>query len=178
MVRCNEVLRNAILKQHHSVADFCREHQLYQQKVGELISLKASPCTQDGVWRIIVLKIVGALKMLPEDLFPRELYTQLGDWDSGEIEFVSFYEITTIHASSTPLDVVLNSEIRQVLYSVLGTLTLREQNILVMREIDGMTLQSIAHEIHVTRERVRQLCSRALRKLRQPARLRLLQEVV
>lgn len=58
---------------------------------------------------------------------------------------------------------------------VLATLTEREAGVLAMRYQDKMTLEKIAQFYGVSRERIRQIEAKALRKLRHPARLRTIQ---
>jgi RNA polymerase sigma factor (sigma-70 family) len=54
---------------------------------------------------------------------------------------------------------------------VLQTLTERESKILTARFIDGYTLEAVARQEGVTRERIRQIEAKALRKLRHPSRI-------
>lgn len=53
---------------------------------------------------------------------------------------------------------------------VIGTLTIREQECVLRRYRDGLSLDELAQENHVTRERVRQIIVKAERKLRHPTR--------
>jgi len=58
---------------------------------------------------------------------------------------------------------------------VLQTLTEREQYIFDLRDIQGYTLEAVAERLYITKERVRQIESKAIRKLRHPYRMRMLQ---
>ena len=60
------------------------------------------------------------------------------------------------------------------LESVIGTLTEREQAVIDLRFRRGMTLDEVGKELGVTRERVRQIEAKAVRKLRHPSRARLI----
>ena len=69
--------------------------------------------------------------------------------------------------------------LKEKLADVLATLTERERHILEMRFglVDGYerTLEEIGKQYNVTRERIRQIEAKALRKLRHPTRVRRLQ---
>lgn len=56
------------------------------------------------------------------------------------------------------------------LIEAIGTLTEREQHVLMRRYRDGATLEQVGQELGVLRERTRQIEGKALRKLRHPAR--------
>ena len=173
----NEVLRNAILAQYRSVHSFCNKRAFNPTKVGELINLKRSPCTEGGRWRVVAQNIADELRMLPEDLFPQELYTQFGDWDSERIEFLSLDEITGVSDSGTPLDVLLRDEKVRVVRIVLETLTLREQNVLRVIFYEALTSQRMQELFGISRQGVDRIRKKALRKLKQPTRIKRLREV-
>ena len=69
---------------------------------------------------------------------------------------------------------------RAQLLEVLSTLTERERKVLELRfgleDGEVHTLEEVGEEFHVTRERIRQIESKALRKLRHPSRSRKLRD--
>ncbi len=73
-----------------------------------------------------------------------------------------------------PLDAAIQSNLREVATRVLATLTPREERVLRMRFGIGMntdhTLEEVGQQFNVTRERIRQIESKALRKLKHPTR--------
>lgn len=73
-----------------------------------------------------------------------------------------------------PLDAAIQSNLREVTTRVLATLTPREERVLRMRFGIGMntdhTLEEVGQQFNVTRERIRQIESKALRKLKHPTR--------
>ena len=77
---------------------------------------------------------------------------------------------------SDPTDDIHKKELHEALEMVLSTLTDRERQILEMRFglMDGNdhTLEDVGKSLHITRERVRQIEAKALRKLRHPTRMR------
>ncbi|WP_375326268.1 RNA polymerase sigma factor RpoD [Candidatus Tisiphia endosymbiont of Nemotelus uliginosus] len=73
-----------------------------------------------------------------------------------------------------PLDAAIQSNLREVTTRVLASLTPREERVLRMRFGIGMstdhTLEEVGQQFNVTRERIRQIESKALRKLKHPTR--------
>jgi RNA polymerase sigma factor RpoD-like protein len=82
----------------------------------------------------------------------------------------------------TPVDLASNQVLREQLEKVLGTLTEREREVLRLRFglEDGYqrTLEEVGHIFEVTRERIRQIEAKALKKLRQPKRNKPLRDYV
>ena len=79
-----------------------------------------------------------------------------------------------------PADAAALSLITEQLEEVLGTLTEREQKVLTLRfgleDGRARTLEEVGKEFNVTRERIRQIEAKALRKLRHPSRSRKLKD--
>ena len=73
-----------------------------------------------------------------------------------------------------PIDAALQSDLKKITTNILATLTPREERVLRMRFGIGMngdhTLESVGSQFSVTRERIRQIEAKALRKLRHPSR--------
>ena len=83
--------------------------------------------------------------------------------------------------SLSPADVAAQSFQRQVISDVLHTLTDREREVIEMRfglkDGDCKTLEEVGDHFHVTRERIRQIEAKALRKLRHPSRSKRLKDL-
>ena len=77
-------------------------------------------------------------------------------------------------SSVAPVDYAVNASLRDVCKDALDTLTPREAKVLRMRFGIGMTtdhtLEEVGKQFDVTRERIRQIEAKALRKLRHPSR--------
>ncbi|MCD8307985.1 MAG: RNA polymerase sigma factor RpoD [Clostridia bacterium] len=82
--------------------------------------------------------------------------------------------------AETPSDTVSSSMLKETLLRVLNTLTPREEKVLRLRYgvDDGRprTLEEVGREFNVTRERIRQIEAKALRKLRHPSRSKQLKD--
>ena len=78
----------------------------------------------------------------------------------------------------SPAEAVININLKEQTESVLKTLTPREEQVIKMRfglgDGSEHTLEEVGQRFSVTRERIRQIEAKALRKLRHPSRSRML----
>jgi RNA polymerase primary sigma factor len=110
-------------------------------------------------------KVRKILKIAKE---PISLETPIGeDEDSRLCDFIE-------DAKPSPLESTINQSLKEAIRSVLDTLTPREAKVLRMRFGIDMntdhTLEEVGKQFDVTRERIRQIEAKALRKLRHPSR--------
>jgi RNA polymerase primary sigma factor len=100
---------------------------------------------------------------------PISLQAEVGD--SGESQFGDFIEDTS---ADSPAEATGYSILKDKMNEVLSTLTDRERKVLIRRFglLDGKpkTLEEVGFEFNVTRERIRQIEAKALRKMRHPTR--------
>jgi len=100
---------------------------------------------------------------------PISLQAEVGD--GGESQFGDFLEDTT---ADSPAEATGYSILKDKINDVLATLTDREKKVLIQRFglMDGKpkTLEEVGIEFNVTRERIRQIEAKALRKMRHPTR--------
>ena len=105
---------------------------------------------------------------------PISLQSPIGD--SDDTHFGDFIEDKT---AENPSDMTAYSLLKDRLSDVLTTLTEREQEVLTLRFglADGYsrTLEEVGRKFNVTRERIRQIEAKALRKMRHPTRIRKLE---
>ncbi len=113
-------------------------------------------------------KVRKVLKIAKE---PISLETPVGDEEDSHLG--DFIEDKTM---LSPSELAIQSNLRDTTGRVLQTLTDREENVLRMRFGIGLhtdhTLEEVGRQFHVTRERIRQIEAKALRKLRHPTRSR------
>ena len=132
---------------------------------------EATPEEIAGEMQMPVERVRAVLKMAQQ---PISMQSPIGD--SDEACFGDFIEDK---AAENPSEVTSYSMLKEKLGAVLATLTERERKILELRFglIDGYsrTLEEVGKQYKVTRERIRQIEAKALRKLRHPTRLRHLQ---
>lgn len=123
---------------------------------------------------ISVDKVRKVLKIAKE---PISLETPIGeDGDSSVGDFIEDRRIVS------PSDAIENLNLQEQTRRVLGTLTPREEKVLRMRfgigERSDHTLEEVGKNFDVTRERIRQIEAKALRKLRHPSRVKKLKTFV
>jgi len=113
-------------------------------------------------------KIRGIIKMMR---FPLSLETPIGE--EADSDLGDFIEDRSAIA---PPDAASRELLKGQIDEVLGSLTPREKQILVLRfgleDGRGRTLEEVGKVFQVTRERIRQIEAKALRKLRHPSRSR------
>lgn len=120
------------------------------------------------VMKMPVEKVKGILKIAQE---PISLQTPIGD--EGDTSFGDFIEDKS---AVSPANATAYSMLKEQMDDVLLTLTEREEKVLRLRFGIGdgypRTLEEVGQIFNVTRERVRQIEAKALRKLRHPTRSR------
>lgn len=98
----------------------------------------------------------------------------------GEEEDSSLGTFLKDTSTVTPEESATVSMLKEQLLSVLGTLTPREQKVVMMRygleDGHAKTLEEVGKEFNVTRERIRQIEAKALKKLRHPSRSKKLKD--
>jgi RNA polymerase primary sigma factor len=113
-------------------------------------------------------KVRKVLKIAKE---PISLETPIGDEEDSHLgDFIED------KAAIIPLDAAVQANLREAATRVLSSLTPREERVLRMRFGIGMntdhTLEEVGQQFNVTRERIRQIEAKALRKLKHPSRSR------
>jgi len=119
-------------------------------------------------------KVRKVLKIAKE---PISLETPIGEEEDSHLgDFIEDKSITS------PSDAVISVNLAEQTRKVLATLTPREEKVLRMRfgigEKSDHTLEEVGQDFEVTRERIRQIEAKALRKLRHPSRSKRLKAFV
>ena len=113
-------------------------------------------------------KVRKVMKIAKE---PISLETPIGDEEDSHLgDFIQD------HNAVIPVDAAIHSNLKETVTRVLASLTPREERVLRMRFGIGMntdhTLEEVGQQFSVTRERIRQIEAKALRKLKHPSRSR------
>ncbi|MEW6684040.1 MAG: RNA polymerase sigma factor RpoD [Nitrospirota bacterium] len=119
-------------------------------------------------------KVRKILKIAKE---PISLETPIGEEEDSHLgDFIEDKRV------ASPLEATIRYDLQRQIGNVLGTLTSREAKVLRKRfgigETTDHTLEEVGQDFEVTRERIRQIEAKALRKLRHPSRSRRLKSFV
>ncbi len=123
--------------------------------------------------KVTVRKVEEVFRAIQD---PIALQTPVGDEDTELEDFIGDKN------SPSPYSDAEKKEISGYIQKVLGTLTPKEEKVIRMRFGIGVdrdhTLEEVGRHLLITRERVRQIEAKALRKLKHPSRLRALKTLV
>ena len=138
------------------------------------LELNREPSEEDLAKKmgISVEKVREVIKISQE---PVSLETPIGEEDDSHLgDFIKD------ESSMSPEEYATNEILKEEIKSVLMTLQVREQEVLELRFglVDGTchTLEEVGKKFNVTRERIRQIEAKALRKLRHPSRAKKLKD--
>jgi RNA polymerase primary sigma factor len=126
--------------------------------------------TNDELARRLQLPVSKVRKVMRIAQEPISLETPIGEEEESHLG-----DFIVDHGGVSPSDAVINLNLREQTAQVLKSLTPREEKIVKMRfglDSDGAehTLEEVGQSFAVTRERIRQIEAKALRKLRHPSR--------
>jgi len=125
--------------------------------------------TTEEIAKRMDLPMAKVRKVLKIAQQPISLETPIGEEENSHLgDFIEDQGI------KSPAEAVINNNLREQTRSILKTLTPREEKVLELRfgVADGTehTLEEVGRHFQVTRERIRQIEAKALRKLRHPSR--------
>ncbi len=151
----------------HMIETLNKVMQVQKQLIQEL-GHDPTPEEVASAMDLPVEKVQSIMKMAQQ---PISLQSPVGD--SDDTNFGDFIEDK---GAENPYDMTSYSLLREKLLDVLSSLTPRERKVLTLRFglQDGYsrTLEEVGKQFNVTRERIRQIEAKALRKMRHPTRLR------
>ncbi len=201
----NNRLWHVVFDAYESVSEFCRVHDLSQQTVGAYINLTENPYSTrifdedknhlkhqrrraSGVLEVArklrpsAARIASIANMLPEDLFPPDLYALagLGETLIAEVPLAQFKGLAAAKRLSLPPaqdDTVLQQELSAGIRGAIDSLPLREAKVIRLRfgindEEREYTLDEVGKILNVSRARVCAIEAKAMRHLRHPQRTR------
>jgi RNA polymerase primary sigma factor len=141
-----------------------------QRYLVQVVGREPTPEELSAKMELPVEKVRMVLKIAKE---PISLETPVGEEDDSHLG--DFIEDKN---AMSPQEAIMNSSLAENTRKVLSTLSPREEQVLKMRfgigERANHTLEEVGQDFEVTRERIRQIEAKALRKLRHPSRSRLL----
>ena len=188
----NNLLLSAIEDAGYKVqAEFARACGLTPQEVNSLVAMRVAPISSDGSFIPAAKTIMETLGACPTDLWTEEQLTMELRKNTVEKELSKEAVIQALQWSgASNLEIVApesdleHQQKKQVIENVLDSLTPRESKVLKLRfgisnvDNDGETLEKIGSMFKLTKDRIRQIEAKALRKLRHPSRSNVLLEFI
>ena len=181
----NARLLRAIEKAGHQAGQiFAREVGIsYTGHLLPYLNLKRTPFDENGDLRPCAEMLCVFLNRLPDELWSEEQrYPLVTNAAEIELSAASVHELLASPSDcADPLSLLEKKQAAQAVDALLDTLTPREAEVLRLRHgIDGepMNLEEMAKAKGCSRERIRQIEAKALRKLRAPARQTALMDTV
>lgn len=173
----NARLLRAIEKAGHQPGQiFAREVGIsYTGHLLPYLNLKRTPFDENGDLRPCAEMLCVFLNRLPDELWSEEQrYPLVTNAAEIELSAASVHELLASPSDcADPLSLLEKKQAAEAVDALLDTLTPREAEVLRLRHgIDGdaMNLEEMANAMGCSRERIRQIEAKALRKLRHPSR--------
>lgn len=158
----NGRLKRAILAKWPSYIEFCRAHGIGYSKLNGLLCMRQRACNLDG-WREVAIDIATALHLEPEDLWPAEMKTAQLRQNNGEFA-------VTLEDAARLTTARVNTEALAQLTKGLTPREIRAITSLARGETFDDAAKGAGHDGgDLTRERVRQIGLRAIRKMQATA---------
>lgn len=187
-----KVRNNAVLKRieelgYESIPDFCRANNLNYGAINDIIAFKAPFYRKRGGINGLIVKLANVLQVLPDHIYPPERRgaplernKYISEVDKADLMQIS----TSLRKDALPVDdrKMLDDFASTIQRVMLEALTPREQRLLDKRFgiTSGVpqTLDEVGAELNVSRERVRQMEIKAIRKMKHPAQSKELREYI
>ena len=181
----NNLILNAIESAgYKNVSEFCRAIGISKTALTELIALRRPPLNLDGEFSAHAKALMEGLCALPTDLWTSEQLTLRLKRNSAERDVsadgmraalgMNAEETLELMKPDDLEETVLKKEMVSVIEEQLDSLSPRESKVLRLRfgiDCEEQTLEQIADTLDVTKERIRQIEVKALRKLKHPTRV-------
>lgn len=162
-----------------TIIEIAKETKIPESKIRDIIKVSQFPISLDSHQELIgFIKSKKDLIQKYDNKSNSFLFQDEYSTNQSSTELIEQY--IKYRKNQHPVQAVLYSLLIEKIDKVLETLTMREKNIIELRFgfIDGRpeTLDEIGRKYHLTRERIRQIESKALRRLRHPSRSRKLKD--
>ena len=143
-----------------SQGELARQSGISARTINDLITINSSPIAKSGEWRQTALKLAKFFQTEPALLFQ-------SDDEYVDVNLILDYDTPDVEYEKVERKIIIDK--------VVNSLSTCQIKILKMRFWDNKTLEDIGDKLGITREGVRQLEVKALRKLRHPSRLKILE---
>lgn len=176
----NATLRDAVDRTGKSAQVVAKELGVGYQTLLHWISFKSYPRTDELRLRVAIYFGIPDDVLFPEEIAQVRVHQQPKDLRLTYAEFEEMSQSWLLAETPTVVELAERTALTETLQSVLTGLLPREQQVLTLRfgldDGEARTMEAVARMFGVTRERVRQIEAKALRKLRHPSRAKLLRD--
>lgn len=151
-----------------------------KQQYQGLESMREHPLTSKGHWRGVALALASFFDVMPDDLFPPDV---LGIKSNVSTRTANASEVIAITNGSSRIALPAskaydNAELSACLGDSISTLSAKERTVIDGRFYEDKTLEEIGQDMFLTKDAVRQIEEKALRKLRHPSRSKVLRPFI
>lgn len=162
-IKNNLILRRMKKLGYKSVAEFCRKNQIPQSNIGMLVNFRRLPIKENGDWKDDIWDLSSALHCEPEELFTETQKTLISK-KRAHIQSLSEERFLGLadYSRERQLEDLSGKEL---LEKISTTLTPREEEIIKQRFFESQTLEEVGNDFNRSRDRIRQIEGRALRKM-------------
>ena len=160
---------------------WCEANGVDYHKAVQLVAMTASPINEEGHLIKAAVQLCDALNKTPDDLWSKEqIYPLEKNFSDMEMDHEQILALLPNDQRSIEHDTsaVENAQASKLIGETLKSLTKREEECIRLRFYEDMTLEGCAQNMGITRERVRQIELRAIRKLRHPQRVGMLVDLL
>lgn len=178
-VRNQNLLKIIEKNGYKTIGEFCRLNNIMRHvsRIGDLVNFKASPLNAEGEFWPFIYEISDLLMCSPEDFFSDvQLTMELENNKRTILMREAEVKMLASTYNTMPLleEIIDEDRVKRLINEKLDMLTPGEQKVLSLRfglkDCAEHTLEETARACDVTRERIRQIEAKALRKLRHPSR--------
>ena len=160
----NGRLLKAIRERYESVSDLARKISRNPSSVNSLVTMRKAPTNQHG-WTDLALDVSAMVGKDPEDLWPEHMREIKLKKSSAEVSL----DLDSVKNILSNGSVEKNLSQITALKELSERLTPREKEVLNRRFHEKQSLEEVAKVFNVTRERVRHIEAKALRRMRMRA---------
>lgn len=180
-VRNNRILRAVEATGRNFGGKWCRANGVDYHKAVQLVAMTLSPINEEGHLIKAAVQLCDALNKTPDDLWSKEqIYPLEKNFSELEMDHDQVISLLPHNQQVIEHDTsgIENEQAKAIIATAMRSLKAREIEVLRLIFYEDFTLQECADRLNVTRERVRQIEQKALRKMRHPDRLPMLVDLL
>ena len=153
---------------YKSQSDFARAMDVHPASVNALVAMRECPINKNGGFSPLATQVMEFLGACPTDLWTEDQLTMKLRTNSSWSAMGREELIVLMGGEPTGLlEGVFKQELKTKMAEALQTLTPKEQKLLALRFEEGLSMEDTGKVFGCSRERIRQVEFRALRKIRQ-----------